>query len=366
MIRPRGGTTRRRDDDDQDAASSAVAIGRLLRNTREERGLDLLSVHDRLGRPITQIEALESGDLARLPNQAMALSTLRRYAALLGLDGDALALQMIDAWSAVPSAPEPTTRREAAVEGGAAPTTVVTAVTSGPDHLRAFTQTGEVPKIGGGSNGPPTGSGAYGYGMVTGPPTGTFPVVPKQDLKHSRRAVARARRRLRAPTWLKVATWIAAVLVLITAAGLVIYRSQPKWLVQAHILKVQQPGAPGTNGTTNGTSAAPAPKPSAVVVQTAASASSASYSVAAKAYDIAVSTSNRVWVQVISASSSVPLVSGIQPAGKALSFPANGALTVEVGNSAVVVAVTVNKKVVFYNAPSAAPFTYTFSPAAGF
>jgi hypothetical protein len=59
-----------------------------------------LAVHDRLSRPITLIEALENGDFAALPDQAQALSTLRRYAAFLGLDGDALALQMLDAWSA--------------------------------------------------------------------------------------------------------------------------------------------------------------------------------------------------------------------------------------------------------------------------
>ena len=103
MIRPRGGATRRRDDQDEESTSSAEEIGRQLREAREERGLDLLAVHDRLSRPITQLEALERGDLASLPDQALALSTLRRYAAFLGLDGDALALRMIDAWSAAPA-----------------------------------------------------------------------------------------------------------------------------------------------------------------------------------------------------------------------------------------------------------------------
>ena len=98
MIRQRGAATRRRDDEDDGADSSAEEIGALLREAREERGLDLLAVHDRLSRPITQLEALESGQLDRLPDQALALSTLRRYAAFLGLDGDALALRMIDAW----------------------------------------------------------------------------------------------------------------------------------------------------------------------------------------------------------------------------------------------------------------------------
>ena len=53
VIRPRGGTTRRRDDQEEQPISSAEEIGRLLRDAREERGLDLLAVHDRLSRPIT-------------------------------------------------------------------------------------------------------------------------------------------------------------------------------------------------------------------------------------------------------------------------------------------------------------------------
>src|ERR1039458_8749591 len=94
VIRPRGGTTRQRDDQRERSDSSVEEIGRLLRDTREVRGLDLLAVHDRLSRPIPPIEALEKGDLASLPDQALAISTLRRYATFLGLDGDALALQM--------------------------------------------------------------------------------------------------------------------------------------------------------------------------------------------------------------------------------------------------------------------------------
>ncbi len=361
MIRPRGGTTRRRDDEEEDAASSAEDIGRLLRSNREERGLDLLTVHDRLGRPITQIEALETGDLAGLPDQAMALSTLRRYAAFLGLDGDALALQMIDAWSAAPAVP----RHEAGSGTGDLPTsgmpTVVTAVTGGPDHLRAFTQTGEVPKVGGGSSGPPTGSGAYGYGMTTGPPTGTFPVVPRQDLRQSRRSVARARRRLRAPTSLKVVTWVVVGLIVVTIGGLVVYRTKPTWLAQAHILRVTRPGGPRPAAAAARPVAGPVAGGSRVS-QTASGATSASYTVSATHYVVVVATSGRCWVQVTSSNSSVPLISGVQAAGTTLRYPSNGTMTVEVGSSAVVTGITVGKKPVFLNTPPAVPFTYTFAP----
>ncbi len=361
MIRQRGGATRRRDEHDDEPTSSVEEIGRQLREAREERGLDLLAVHDRLSRPITQLEALERGDLSSLPDQALALSTLRRYAAFIGLDGDALALRMIDAWSASSSA-NGTTRNE----GGAAVTNVVAAVTTGPDHLRAFTQTGQVPRVGAGST---AAVGGYGYGVATGPPTGTFPVVPRQELRQSKRAVAKARRKLRAPKALKVITGLAAVLVLAVVAGCVILQQRPQWLVSAHILRVVEPGgapaaatpaAPGTP-VAPGT---PGAQPAGAVTLTGSSGQTSNYSVTTKAFTVNITTTGPCWVQVTSSESSSPLIVGVQPAGKKLAYPAKGTMTVQVGSSAVVVGVSIKGKVVFYNAPHVTPYTYVFTPKA--
>jgi hypothetical protein len=352
-MRQRGGTTRRRDQDA--ATSSAKEIGRQLRDAREERGLDLLAVHDRLSRPITQLESLERGDLASLPDQALALSTLRRYAAFLGLDGDALALQMIDAWSALPTPDQVAGRGD----GAAAVTSVVAAVTTGPDHLRAFTQTGQVPKVGGGST---AAAGGYGFGVATGPPTGTFPVVPRQDIKDSKRAVAQARRRLRAPTWLKTVTWLTALLLTAVVVGFGIYQWRPQWLVSAHILRVVEPA--GSQATPSGGGAGHTSTPGPVV-QTAFTGQSSSYTVDTKDFTVVVATSGQCWVQVTSSASPTPLVVGVQPAGKTLSLPAKGTMTVQVGSSAVVVGITIKGKNVFFNAPHTTPYTYTFTPAPG-
>ncbi|MBF6557448.1 MAG: helix-turn-helix domain-containing protein [Acidimicrobiales bacterium] len=357
MIRQRGGTTRRRDDQQDETMSSAEEIGRQLRGAREERGLDLLAVHDRLSRPITQLEALEHGDLTRLPDQALALSTLRRYAAFLGLDGDALALRMIDAWSASPAASAGSRR----IGAGTAPVTnVMAAVTTGPDHLRAFTQTGQVPKVGDAST---AAAGGYGYGVSTGPPTGTFPVVPRQDIKQSKRAVAKARRRLRAPTSLKVITWVTAALVVVALVGFGASQLRAQWLARSHLLRIVQPGGTPV--------AAPAPNPgagghthqAAAVQLTSTQGTTSNYTVTTPKFTVAIATTGSVWVQVTSSSSTNTLVSAIQPAGKTLTFPATGAMTVEVGASAVVVAVTVNGKSVFFDRPTATPFTYVFNPA---
>ena len=359
MLWQRGGTARRRDDQDEKPSSSAEGIGWLLRAAREERGLDLLAVHDRLGRPITQLEALENGDLASLPDQALALSTLRRYAAFLGLDGDALALQMIDAWSAsVPAPALSSTGAKRNQVGAGSVTNVVTAVTTEPDHLRAFTQTGEVPRVGAGSAA--GGSGAYGYGVASGPPTGTFPVVPRQEIRHSKRAVAKARRRLRAPTSLKVITWVALVLVLAVVAGFAIQQWRPEWLVRAHILRV---AAPTSNASSpGGTAGGGQNHQASAVVGTGYTLQSSNWTVNTQNFTVNIATSGRCWVQVTSSSSPTPLVSGVQQAGKLLSFPAKGTMTVQVGSAAVAVAIYIDGKGVFLNSPHVTPFTYTFTP----
>lgn len=271
---------------------------------------------------------------------------------------------MIDAWSArPPTGPSP--------GDTTALTNVVAAVTAGPDHLRAFTQTGQVPRVGAGTTAAP---GGYGFGVAPGPPTGTFPVVPQKEIKDSKRAVARARRRLRAPTALKVITWAAAFLMIAVVAGFAIYQWRPQWLAQSHILRVAAPGA-GSAGADAGTqpphgSAPPGPTQPAThtaspVVTTSTTPTSANYSVGAKQFTATLTTSGPCWVQVTSSNSPAPLLVGVQPAGKHFSFDAKGStLTVQVGSSAVVVSVTIRNKVVFFNAPQVVPFTYVFAPAA--
>jgi hypothetical protein len=85
--------------------------------------------------------------------------------------------------------------------------------------------------------------------------------------------------------------------------------------------------------------------------------------VATSNFQVVVATSGPCWVQVTSSSSAVPLVSGVQPGGKVLTYPAHGTMTVEVGSSAVIVGVTVRGKSAFTDVPKVIPFTYTFASA---
>jgi hypothetical protein len=258
---------------------------------------------------------------------------------------------MIDAWSTSPS----TASVAAPTEHAAAATSVVAAMSAGPDHLRAFTQTGPVPRVRPKTT---TALANYDYEVTTGPPTGTFPVVPRQELKQSRRAVAKARRKQRAPSSLKTLTWVVGVLLVVALAGSVIVSQRPQWLASAHILRVV-----GRGGTPTAPSSAPKAPAAAPVVSTGTSGQTSTYTVSTQAFVVDVTTTGPCWVQITSSASSAPLISGVQPAGKKLSYPAQGAMTVQVGSSAVVVGISIKDKVVYYNAPRSTPYTYVFTPA---
>jgi hypothetical protein len=328
----------------------------MLRETREQRGLDLVTVHDRLARPITQLEGLESGDLSSMPDQAMALSTLRRYAAFLTLDGDALALQLMEAWS---SSPVATSRRRLRDAGGLAG--VVAAVTSGPEHLRAFTQTGQVPRVAGFATSAASGFGAHGYGVAVGPPTGMIPAIPMSELKDAKRAIRRARRRRRAPTALKATTWVVALLALAVVAGTVIQSQRPQWMVESHILRITAPGGAPLPASPKPAAAPARPAAQAVTPGPTDGSTQAVYTVSNQHFTLRLAASAPCWVQVTTPASIVPVLVGVLQAGEVKSIDADKSITVQVGSAAVVVGIFINGKNVFFTAPHATPFTYTFT-----
>lgn len=361
-MRHRSGATRDDEEIGRPASPrSSVEIGQVLRRAREERGLDLLSVHDRIGRPITQLEALELGNVSSVPDQIALVSTLRNYAAFLGLDGDGLALALIDQWSRlpivgqVPGHPLASTGTVVAVPAGAS---------AGPEHLRAFTQTGRVAAVS------PLPSPAPMSGLQTGPATGVLPAVDRHDASTTRGFARSARRRRRAPLALRAVTWLAAVALLAGLGGLAVQRWRPQWLVRLHLehvvaavrapVAVPSPAvrATGRSGRTTRTRTHAASGAPVVLASTGHAA--ATYSVAAPRYSVTVATSAPCWVQVSSPASPAPVAEAVQPAGKTTSYPTTGTLTVQVGASGVVVGIVIDGRTRFTVAPRQAPYTYTF------
>ncbi len=69
------------------SAQRLVAVGRHLREARQQRGEDLYDVADYLRIKPSYLFALEEGDLAAMPGRAYAMGFLRSYADHLGFDG---------------------------------------------------------------------------------------------------------------------------------------------------------------------------------------------------------------------------------------------------------------------------------------
>ncbi|MEH6470770.1 MAG: RodZ family helix-turn-helix domain-containing protein [Halopseudomonas sp.] len=76
--------------DDVTEAVGRPDPGSLLRQAREDQGVSLDEVSDRIKISTVQLDALESGDVERLPGLAYSRGYVRTYARLLGLDADAL------------------------------------------------------------------------------------------------------------------------------------------------------------------------------------------------------------------------------------------------------------------------------------
>jgi cytoskeletal protein RodZ len=89
-------------DPGSSTADALLAFGRWLKQERELRDLERedLAAATRLGLGV--IEALESGDEARMPPRAYVIGYLRSYAGAAGLDADELVLRWQEA-----AGPEP-------------------------------------------------------------------------------------------------------------------------------------------------------------------------------------------------------------------------------------------------------------------
>jgi cytoskeletal protein RodZ len=88
------------------------AFGRWLKRERELRDLsrEELAASTRLGPAV--IEALESGDAARMPPRAYVVGYLRSYGAAVGLDADELVLRWQEAAGAEPEEDDRPRRRQ--------------------------------------------------------------------------------------------------------------------------------------------------------------------------------------------------------------------------------------------------------------
>jgi hypothetical protein len=347
---------------DSATQDAAKGVGAELTRARESLGLSIAEIRDRTGIPWAHLQAIESMELAEIPDQRTLVVAARRYAEVVGLDAATVCGQIVRVWQA-----EHMRRTEAV---GLAPTTAVGiprgSATAEP-HLRAFTQTAEVPALGGRSL-------AGSTNLVHFVDTGAVPVV----VARQQSAV------LRTPRLLRASVTVTALVLLVAATGLVIEHVRPKWLADLHLTRnnpvvpaspaaqtTQAPNARRTTGTTQG--AGHTASTNQTVVTEAKAPGNESVSVRARSYQVVVSAQQRCWVlasvpDAAAPSGSDTVYTGVlDPGTTKVLDPAGGKLSIEFGASFVTAQVQVNGKAVpgWSFSPPTAPFTLAFSSSGG-
>ncbi|MHB8439983.1 MAG: RodZ domain-containing protein [Acidimicrobiales bacterium] len=284
--------------------ATPAQVGSALREAREALGQSLAEVHDDTGIPWKALEALEAGDIRKMPDRQMALVGLHLYAAHVALDEWPLARVLERSW------PEPTPNPQPAT--------------------RFVTPSA-------GASWDPVGTGRAGGGLY--PRTVVMP----------------------APLPLRLAVWLVALLVAVGAAGLAAQHGAAHWLGEIRLGPA--PVRPfATSQNASGTVASPATR--AVVVLASSGPTSDAVSVRATQFSVVVETAARSWVQVSTSSGVAPTFAGMMQAGDVRVFDAvGGKLSMQIGAGGVTLRVRVGGQIVpgWSFRPPVAPLMLNFA-----
>ena len=337
-------------------------MGTALREAREASSVTLTEINDRTGVPWQQLEGLEAGNLSRFPDLRSALTAVRRYCDLVDLDVERFEHMVEEHWGDALAGFDPNgAPGTAARNGGRAQNTYITAaVPTGHlsrypgdgTHLRAFTQTDEVPGVK-----RVVIPASNGHDALND--TGSFPAAP---------AIYTGVRP--APLLLRVTMWLAATLLVIALGGLAVQHYQPQWLKDIHLVHHTNaliPAAPASGGaaSTSGGSATPKkPTHPGLVSMTNSGTASATVSVQASNYSVVVAAWAPCWTVVHSPQSFSPIFAATLQGGQVKVFdPTDGQLSVSMSASLVTVQVRVNGKNVpgWLFKPTSVPYLLNFS-----
>ncbi len=309
----------------------ASEIGDLLKSSRQKLGLEVIDVANQLKVPANQIAALEIGQLDIFPSQLVAVKILRQYATALKLDGDYLALILMDSWNENGSSNDALEPENQIYDSNASG--VVSGVKSGgkvsstvlSNFAGANRSTSEIPIVGGGS-------------AIRGG-------------KKSSRERNYNPRKPRTPASLKVTLWILVFLVIVGLIGLYSEHTHPSWFLSLH--------APTTIPTTVPVTAPATTAPSIALRTLTSTASNATYSVASSQFSITVAASGQGWVEVSDVNSGSVLFEGTLNSGDSQHFANLKNATIQAGSASLTVSVETGSTVVGNLKPPNAPYVFT-------
>jgi len=363
-----GDRTMRRRAGRRQASTTPADIGTALREAREGTAATLAEIHDRTGIHWQQLEALESGDLSRFSDERAAVTAVRRYADLMSLDSEGFSDVVRQSWGSWAAASPDTGARPGRRRRRSAPHQAVDTATGGAvgpsgghlsrypgdgSHLRAFTQTAEVPGVPRASFSAGTAADTHGDFSVTG----VFPATTTW------RAPTRG-----TPLVLLGAIWCTLAVLVVALIGLAVHHWEPSWLTAIHVEHTVTTSTTSPAGAGGSRAGAPARK--SAVTESSVGNGSAAISVDAAEYSVVVAVSGpgaSCWVSADTPQSFAPVYNQTLSAGQSTTIAsADGQLTLHLGSSAVLLAVKIGGRTAqgWLFKPPTAPFVLNFTAAA--
>jgi hypothetical protein len=352
---------RRRGGRRQKPGSTPADVGTALRAAREATETSLVEIQDRTGVALAQLEALESGDLSRFADMRSARTAVRRYSDLFEVDGDDFTAVVEKHWGTALAGFNGTGGAGANAANGDRTQSIylnesaaaghLSRYPGDGTHLRAFTQTDEVPGVRRAEHPAVNGHGDPRSMHVTG----AFPAVP--PVYAPPRAV---------PLILRGAIWVTVTVLAVALGALALEHYDPQLLADIHVVHQVHTTIPvgaGGNPTTRGTTPAQ-PGHSSAVSLTNTGAGSATVAVRASNYSVVVAAWAPCWTVVHTPQSFSPVFAATLQGGQVKEFnPANGQLTVSMSASLVTVQVRIGGKTVpkWLFKPTSVPFTLNFN-----
>ncbi len=353
--------------------ATAAGIGRVLRAARLGQGLGLAEVQSQGGMASAEIRALEEGRTDWFSDQITALSSMRRYAWQLGLDGDELTLHLLG--SDARPAPSRRPRHEAHEVRTAPPAAGPHAPAAGPRGGQSTVLRATFPHE----------AGERPAARPTHRPddTAAIPIYSFQDTAEIPAVgsvtpgyVPAGRRRpsprRKAPLGFRLTVWTCLIAIFIGAGILAIDHLRPQWLHDLHLLApspvssakpgtgVHHKATGGKNGGGNG----------GTLAKVTSSSTTSTWSVPTTSFTVTISASHPCWVAVANsnAAPSTYTFEGVLGPGQVRSFHASGWLSVELGAAGASITVGASGSPAGHQLgllkPPVAPYTFIFTSSA--
>ena len=324
-------------------------VGTWLVEGRNALNLSLADVHDRTGVPWDQLEALEEGRLDAFTDRRAALTAARRFADLVRVDVAQVAKTVEEHWQGRLQA-------EPAAAVSATGPRHLSRYPGDTSHLMPFTRTGPVPAVGAAA---PRGAPPVTSMWRTADPsvTGAYPAVPPLRIRPVRP---------KPPLVLRMAIWVVVACIVAAAAGLVIHRYEPRWLVDIGVVKQKSHPTTTTNAPATSQGGTRTTSGTGLVTATPSDTATSTVTVHAAHYQVAVTGIADAWIEVSTPQSFAAVFGGLVHGGETKVFsPQAGQLTIQFSGAQVTATVKVAGKTVrgFNFQPPVVPYTLHFAAA---